>query len=217
MGHDLEEVGDRKPELVQVGVEALGAASAQHEDSSRAAARSLRTRRHDVVHEPLDDFGLFDVVHVRFLLHHLGRKVGADVAGKLAALVAPGGRILLEEPMATARADPGHAARDTFESIVRRWYDFALDVLGLDIDFGLMLPQLLVEDGMAEVGNDVRGFLSTPGDPFNRWLNTSIASAQGALDAAFDGDGKAFRDVVNEPWLWSTGWLVVSAWGTRPS
>ena len=178
---------------------------------------NLRVLRHDIVHDELDDLGLFDVVHARLLLHHLGRERGAAALSRMVGLLAPGGRLLVEEPAATNRADPAHPLSTVFESTVRRWYEYVATAVGLDVDFGLTLPRLLCEAGLLNVGNDVRGFLTRPGDLFNRWLNTSIESARVAVENAFDDNGQQFREVVNEPDLWSTQWLLVGAWGTRPS
>ena len=95
-------------------------------------------------------------------------------------------------------------------------YDFSREAAGLDIDSGLTLPRVLAEAGMLDVGNDVRGF---------RYARRSVQPMAQHVDhlsaerprrsvrwrrSSVPGHGQRAR-------LWSTGWLVVSAWGIRPS
>jgi hypothetical protein len=121
----------------------------------------------------------------------------------------------VEEPMRTARADPEHTSSNDYQAIAMTSYRYLTRATGFDIDFGLMLLRLMVEAGFADVGNEIKRFLSTLGDPFNTWLNTSIESARGVLEQAFDDKGQRFEEVVNAPGMWATAWLLVSASGTR--
>jgi len=180
-------------------------------------APGFRAVRHDIATDPVDDLGLFDVVHARFLLHHLGLDRGSAALARIAGLLAPGGRILVEEPMGTGCADPRHPVAAEYAELAHGWFATLNEMIGFDIDFGLMLPRLLVEAGLDGVGNDIRGFLSTPGDSFNTWLNTSIASAQAVLDRAYDDNGERFTKIVNAPGMWSSAWLVIAGWATRPA
>jgi SAM-dependent methyltransferase len=178
---------------------------------------NYRALRHDIVTDPLDELGLFDVVHLRFVLHHLGRERGPIALRRCVQLLKPGGRLLVEEPLGIQRGDPGNDASATFEALLGRFAACAASTVGLDMDFGLMLPRLLVENGLSDVSNDVRGSMSTSGDAFNQWANSSIGSARPLLDIAFDDGGEQFSEIVNRHGLWTIAWMIVSAWGTRRS
>jgi SAM-dependent methyltransferase len=170
---------------------------------------------HDIVTDPLDELGLFDVVHVRFVLHHLGRERGPIALQRCVQLLKPGGRLLVEEPFGALRADPGNDGSPTFDAVGQQWKEFIFSKVSLDLDFGLMLPRLLVENGLTHIGNDVRGSLSTHGDAFNEWFNASADSARPVLAMAFDDGGEQYVEIANREGLWYIGFLTVSAWGTR--
>jgi SAM-dependent methyltransferase len=171
--------------------------------------------RHDIVADAVDQLGQFDIVHVRLVLHHLGVEGGTVALQRLVRLLAPGGRILVEEPLVNLHPDPRHPAAATYTAFSERWYDF-ITTFGLDMTFGARVPSLLQDAGCERVTNDLRGFLTTAGDPFNEWLVASAATIGPALAAVFDDGGRGYVGLFEDASFWSTSWTCSGTSATRP-
>ena len=70
---------------------------------------------HDLLTDDVEPLGLFDVVHARFVLHHLGERA-ADGLRRLVTLLAPGGRVLIEDPLWDNRYDPSYPNAATLQA-----------------------------------------------------------------------------------------------------
>ena len=92
----------------------------------------------------------YDLVYARFLLIHLADV--ADVLRRMAACLAPGGRVVVEDVdhsgVLTHPPDPAHSRyNQLFDELITR--------RGGDATIGLKLPQLLRQAGLSEVGLQV--------------------------------------------------------------
>lgn len=92
----------------------------------------------------------YDLVYARFLLIHLADV--ADVLRRMAAYLAPGGRVVVEDVdhsgVLTHPPDPAHSRyNQLFDELITR--------RGGDATIGLKLPQLLRQAGLSEVGLQV--------------------------------------------------------------
>jgi SAM-dependent methyltransferase len=178
----------------------------------------LEVRRHDIVRDPPPD-ELFDLVAVRLLLIHLPEREA--VLGRLASLLAPGGRVLVEEydlSFATLSPDPAWAAS-------ARTAIPMLRAAGPDYDWARRLPQLLDRLGLEDVGGEVdlpffRG--GSPTAEFHRLTGeqareglAGAAAANPELAPALDTLERA-QDALTDPARWFLPPGMVAAWGRRP-
>jgi SAM-dependent methyltransferase len=177
---------------------------------------NLTVVRHDIVVDDLAPLGTFDVIHVRFLLHHLGPQRAALTVERLHGLLRPGGRLLVEETIGDNRADPGHpssaanvADADAFLGHVGQF--------GFDIDIGLQLPRLFTAAGFVDVDNEITNKVRHGGDAFSRFLEVSMRSTMGAIpsdDLYTDGVAGALERFADES-LHYISFQQIAIWGTR--
>jgi len=177
---------------------------------------NFRAVRHDILADPVEDLGLFDLIHVRYLLGNIGAERGQDVVQRLAGRLAPGGRILIEEPQVALAADPSHAHSDAWKRLVQHWDDFTVR-LGLDTNFGVRLPRLLLSVGLDSIGSDIQGSVTHGGDTWSDWALTSLESAKNAVAQAFDDGGARIRALIADESFWKVYWLSAATWGSRPT
>jgi SAM-dependent methyltransferase len=115
----------------------------------------VEVQRHNIIHDSLE-VDTFDLIHLRFLLLHLGPAAEAVIA-KLARSLKPGGWLLAEEldPLTHALAtDDGDDARFLAKAVRAHW-----DVLartGVLVDMGRRAPAMLRSAGLLEVS--ARGY-----------------------------------------------------------
>ena len=64
---------------------------------------------HNILTDDVGTLGTFDLIHVRFVLHHLGTTEGISALGRLIGLLRPGGRILVEDVLNFDLGDTGPA------------------------------------------------------------------------------------------------------------
>ena len=70
---------------------------------------NLRAVEHNIVTDDVAVLGTFDLIHVRFVLHHLGNAEGIGALRRLIGLLRPGGRILVEDVLDFGLGDEGSA------------------------------------------------------------------------------------------------------------
>lgn len=177
---------------------------------------NVTVRRHDVVREPLEPLA-HDLVHCRLVLGHLADP-GAIVT-KLAGSVAPGGVLLVEEfeygPLQVA--DRTHPLADA----VARVNDALLVLtkrLGIDVELGRRLPDLLEAAGLESVDH-VGTLRVTRGTPAPTMAKASTALlAPRLLDAglAVQADLEAWFDALSDPSFRMIDYALLAAWGHRP-
>lgn len=180
------------------------------------AAPNLLVRRHDLVHDALDE-GAFDLVHMRLVLEHLPER--DRVLGRLVRALAPGGWLLVEAldyasavPVsALGAAEHGHTQATRLRLMAEA---------GLDPAYGRTLPGTLKALGLSDVAAEGRAYLMEGGSPGARWFRLSMQQLRGRLvgpgmlsDAEVDRMLALFEDPA-----WSAlSPLIVAAWGRRPA
>lgn len=177
---------------------------------------NVTVRRHDVVHDPLEPLA-HDLVHCRLVLGHLADP--AAVVAKLAGSVAPGGVLLVEEfeygPLQVAdRTHPlaGAVTRvnDALLVLTRR--------LGIDVELGRRLPDLLEAAGLVDVDHvgTLRVTRGTPG-PTMAKASTALLAPR-LLDAGLvdEADLTAWFEALADPAFRMIDYALLAAWGNRP-
>jgi SAM-dependent methyltransferase len=183
------------------------------------APAGLEIRRHDIVRDPLPD-ERFDLIAVRLLLIHLPER--EDVLARLISLLAPGGRIVLEEydlSFATLSPDADWAASAVAAIPMLR-------AAGPDYDWARRLPPLLDRLGLEDVGGEVdlpffRGGSTTA--EFHRLTGEQARDALASAAADHPELARALetleraQQALTEPDRWFLPPGMVAAWGRKPS
>lgn len=181
------------------------------------APPQLEVLQHDLTREPLPG-GAFDLVHARWLLHHLP-DLDAAIARLIDALK-PGGLLLVEEP----DFYPVHAAHAGSPPLYAQFMDAltraVVAATGRDCYWARGLPALLVSHGLQNVQAAADVAVLHGGGPLARFYRLSGQQARqrvldaGLIDAA---DYDAALTLLDDPRLWAFGACTVAAWGRRPA
>lgn len=175
----------------------------------------LRVRRQDITTEPLPA-GRFDLVHARLLLEHLPTR--DDVLRSLAAALAPGGWLLIEDFdwITSPLVDPPSAVYERVATACRA----TLEAHGYDPTFGRRLPRALRAAGLVDVGT-VAASAQVDADPLHgvpQWelLVEQLSPAMLAAGLVTDADLRAFGELLHDGTTVVFAPLMVSSWGRRP-
>jgi len=181
------------------------------------APPQLEVLQHDLTREPLPA-GQFDLVHARWLLHHLP-DLDAAIARLIDALK-PGGLLLVEEP----DFYPVHAAHAGSPPLYAQFMDAltraVVAATGRDCYWARGLPALLASHGLQDVQAAADVAVLHGGGPLARFYRLSGQQARqrvldaGLIDAA---DYDAALTLLDDPGLWAFGACTVAAWGRRPA
>lgn len=154
--------------------------------------------------------GRFDLVHARFLFCHLA---GRDEAvARAAEWLAPGGRVLVEEPYhLPAETSPSALVRRVLAAYQRKYADS-----GADMTWARGLPGLLARSGLTDVsysGNLGR----MGGGEQDRWLPLvrQAAPAMLADGLVTEDELERFADLLADPSFLDIPQITISAWGCR--
>jgi SAM-dependent methyltransferase len=177
---------------------------------------NLRVVKHDILVDDLEPLGTFDLIHTRFVVHHLGER-GPDAVRRAVSLLNPGGRILVEEPIHINQSGRGHPDGTAFEQVVDRIRIFG-ETHGLDMTSGLQLPDLLRATGLIDVDNEIVGSVTSGGDAFRTWVVATYEASKDVIPwhEVFGVGPEQFLAMSEDPTLAHVGFLLVSAWGTKP-
>lgn len=178
------------------------------------APSNLDLATHDLTRDPLPP-AAFDLVHCRWLLHHLPDI--DDAIGRLLGAVKPGGVLLIEEP----DFFPVHTGAPT---LYARFMDALTRAVvahtGRDCYWARQLPAMLERHGLQAVEADAQVAVLHGGGPLARFYRLSGQQARqrvldtGLLQAA---DYDAAAALLDDPGLWAFGACTVAAWGRRPT
>jgi SAM-dependent methyltransferase len=179
---------------------------------------NLEFRQHDVCRDPLP-VGAFDIIHARLLLEHLPSRVG--VLDKLAAALAPGGWLLIEDldftdwlylPEGKLLCEP-HAVRPT----LRAFHAAAASMGSWDGEWGRELPVHFMKMGLGQVGSEVRLPVIFGGSPQAAFITVSVRQLTPVLlneGRVSQLDVDALIDAFESPGALVGLHAMVSAWGT---
>ena len=182
---------------------------------------NLEVWEHDVTRDPLPERA-FDLVHSRWLLHHLADP--ADVLHRLAAALRPGGWLLIEEPdMSLIAPDAYGAADDADTALLARFFDAMvglIDERGGDGTYGRRLYRDLRATGLAPVNAEARISMAIGGSPAAEVARLTLEQLRGHVVTAGtlqSGEVDALLRLFADPdraWL---SWATIAAWGRRGS
>jgi ubiquinone/menaquinone biosynthesis C-methylase UbiE len=168
---------------------------------------------HDITTQDLPE-RKFDLVHTRWLLHHLAQP--DRVIERMAAALRPGGMLLLEE----VDFFPVQTSTSPF------YIDFMLALTsaivapsGRDCLWARALPTLVADRGLADVGGEgdfaiLRGgsqmaeFFQLTGEQMRDQVSASGALSADRFDAAMA--------LLDDPKFWAFAGAGIAVWGRRP-
>jgi SAM-dependent methyltransferase len=181
-----------------------------------AAPANLQVRRHDLVAEQFEPLA-YDLVHCRLLLVHLPDASAA--VERLAAAVAPGGALVLEEfEYATLQvADAGHPLAAAVTRVNDALLAFALTA-GIDVYIGRRLPDLLEAAGLTDVGHQgtLRITRGTAAPTMAKASTALLAPRLTGGGLVSPDDLQAWFTALSDPAFRMIDYALVSAWGHRP-
>ena len=175
----------------------------------------LELLTHDLMRDPLPA-GAFDLVHTRWLLHHLP---DLDTAiERLVAALKPGGLLLIEEPDFFPVAANHAAAPPLYGRFMDALTRSVVAATGRDCYWARGLPALLARHPLRDVQAAAEVAVLRGGEPLARFYRLSAQQARahvlasGGLSAdEFD----AALALLDDPGLWAFAACTVSAWGRR--
>jgi len=177
-------------------------------------AENLVVRRHDIATEQLDQ--QFDLVHCRHVLMHV---LDRDAAfERMVSALRPGGVLLIEErDVSVARpVDDSHPLALAFTSTIRQEVDFLR--AAVETDVGYALPNLFLQAGLQDVGNEVVGRIESGGGAWAQMFKLTTAHIERSLveQGVLSEDQVAERQrALDDPTFQFLGYLNVAVWGLQ--
>jgi SAM-dependent methyltransferase len=176
---------------------------------------------HDIVGEPIPE-GSWDVIHSRLLLLHLPER--REILHRMAAALAPGGALLLEEFESTIRkgvlAAPSPEAAALYEEYQSLLIEKILPVKGNDPTWAGQVHSAMVDAGLVDVNTEVHARSWPGGSPGARLIAANIAQLRTEfLEAGMSEDRQAelCRLVNTDPRMVLRGHITYSTIGRRPT
>jgi SAM-dependent methyltransferase len=180
---------------------------------------NLIVRRHDLVTDALEE-GRWDVIHVRLLLAHLPNR--HELVGKLAAALAPGGVLVIDEfqpswDWCVLDAPDRLLARRLFAAY-HEALTTVLAAAGNDTTFGRNAHRTMRDHGLVDVDVELWAKSWSGGQPGCQLPYLATAQlAPKLIGAGLSADDIAtFRQLLQDPRLLIHSNLVVSTAGRRP-
>jgi SAM-dependent methyltransferase len=178
----------------------------------KISEKNFKAVSHDITAEDLP--GSFDLVHTRWLLHHLPQP--ERVIERMIAALRPGGWLLLEEvdffPVQTSTSP-------LYADFMLALTSTVVAPSGRDCLWGRVLPALVAERGLADVGGEGDIALLRGGSPIAEFFQLTgeqmrdAVIAAGALSAERFDAGMALLD---DPKFWALAGAGIAVWGRRP-
>jgi SAM-dependent methyltransferase len=168
---------------------------------------------HDITAQDLPE-RKFDLVHTRWLLHHLAQPDRA--IERMVAALRPGGMLLLEEvdffPVQTS-------ASPLYVDFMLALTSTIVAPSGRDCLWARALPALVADQGLADMGGEgdfaiLRGgsqmakFFQLSGEQMREQVISSGALSADRFDAAFA--------LLDDPKFWAFAGAGIAVWGRRP-
>ena len=178
---------------------------------------SLRNVRHDIVTDDPQQLGSFDFIHARLVLTHLGTENGSEAVARLASMLRPGGRILIEDFCLFQAADPTHPDGPRLVSNMSAWYDYYSTFA--DPNMGLYMPRLLSNAGLVDVRNELRSNVTDAQGAYRVWLGPTLESIRDVLESndVFPDGLDAVIRMTEDTEVWYAPILTSATWATRSS
>jgi hypothetical protein len=175
--------------------------------------------RHDLVTEPVPA-PPWDLIHARLVLLHLPERV--EILGRLAAALAPGGVLLLEEWASAYRGLVLAAPDAAAVSLVDRYHDVLADRLlpanGNDPTWAGKVHAAMLAAGLSDVDTQIRAASWTGGTPGALLIAVNVAQLRSGFLAAGLTEDELDRlcRLAADPRLVVRGHFTYSTLGRRP-
>jgi SAM-dependent methyltransferase len=131
---------------------------------------NLEVRAHDILEDDLPE-AAFDLVHSRLVLEHLpGRE---DALRKMAAAVAPGGWLVVEDMDWSSLGACSRKGALVFGGLLRSFAS-VMKASGYDKRFSRRLPILMTGLGLVDVGAEGRAVVMVGGTPSVEWARPNL-------------------------------------------
>lgn len=174
----------------------------------------LTVQRHDITAEELPT-AQFDLVHTRWLLHHLPQP---EVAlSRMVKALRPGGMLLVEE----LDLFPVHASSSQIyiDFIVAKAKMIALPS-GRDFFWARALPALVAEQDITEMGAEGDFPIINGGSPMAKFHQLTGEQMRDKIIASGELSIERFNAAItllSDPTFWAFAGASVAVWGRRPS
>jgi SAM-dependent methyltransferase len=172
---------------------------------------NLRIALHDVRSDPLPR-GAFDLVHCRSVLSHLPDR--AEVLRRMSSWVAPGGWLVVEEPLFCPLGESPYPAFRRLTAGIEE----VLRATGSDVRWPRRVPLVLSELGWTDLGTSALMCPCYPGGPGNEAMRLTATQAvpamiaKGILSAE---EAEAGLACLDDAGFAEIGFGLVSAWTRR--
>ena len=174
---------------------------------------NLKVQHHDITAEGLPE-AQFDLVHTRWLLHHLPHP--EQVIARMVAALRPGGWLLLEEPdFFPVYTSPSPLYVDFMVALV----DTVVAASGRDCFWARALPALVAGQGLAEVGGEGDIALLHGGSPIAAFFQLTGEQIRDTMLAAGALSAERFEAalaLLDDPTFWAFAGAGIAVWGRRP-
>jgi SAM-dependent methyltransferase len=155
----------------------------------------FRVLHHDLAGDPLPE-GEWDVIHARLLMLHLPQR--HEILPRLAAALAPGGALVIEDYETTFRKgllhSPDPAITEAYEAYENALVETVLPARGNDPTWAGRVPGAMIEAGLTDVGTQVHARSWAGGTAGAGLVRANIAQQRAAFVAA--GVSEAQLDLV---------------------
>jgi SAM-dependent methyltransferase len=175
--------------------------------------------RHDLVKDPLPE-GPWDVIHARLLLLHLPKR--HEILPRLAAALAPGGALILEDFETTFRKavlrSPDPKITEAYEAYHTALVETVLPALGNDPTWANRVPGAMLDAGLTDVSTEIHARSWAGGTAGALLVTANIAQQRDAFLRA--GVSETQLDLVlsamTDPRVIVRGSFLYSTIGHRP-
>ena len=174
---------------------------------------NLVVQRHDIAVDGVPE-AQFDLVHTRWLLHHLPHP--EQVIARMVAALRPGGWLLLEEP----------DFFPVYTSLSQLYVEFMVALVntvvrasGRDCFWARALPALVAGQSLTEVGGEGDIALLHGGSPMAEFFQLSGVQIRDKVLAAGAFSAERFAAalaLLDDPTFWAFAGAGIAVWGRRP-
>jgi len=179
-------------------------------DTSRPA--NLRMQQHDILEDPLPE-SAFDLVHTRWLLHHLPNPEAA--IHRMVSATRPGGWVLIEE----VDFFPLHASASTaYRKFMSALANTLVEASGGDFFWARELPRIMAAMELDEVAAEGDFSIFRGGSLMAEFFSLTAEQMREPIVKAGTIDEADFDDalaLLMSPEFWGFGGGGVSVWGRR--
>ena len=166
----------------------------------------------DITSTDLDP-GQFDLLHARFVLMHVRDR--EMLLPRLLQWVRPGGWLVVSDAVDLGAT---YTANDAYRTTLVGLYQAIADTIGSDINFGRRYPQILIENGLRNIGVAADIPAVYAGSPLAEFWQLTLGQARPRIIATGLSDDERFDaclKYLEGPTTWDFSLGMITAWGQR--